>query len=166
MLQKIFHEDVATALIFEDDADWDVSLRSQLVQFARGSRYISNTSHAEIPSSPYGEDWDMLWIGHCGTSYHEGDHRRVFVIPNDPTVEPPSHRHNVDQPDMRRWEEGPSGDNQTRIVFHSQGGVCTPAYGISQQGARKALYHVRKLRFPMLREADRRCTVFMRYRRS
>lgn len=142
VLQKMVRENVATALVFEDDADWDVSLKHQLVQFARGSRYISNTTDPEFASSPYGDNWDLLWIGHCGTWYHEEDYRRFFVIPKDPTVEPPSHRDNVDEPDMSRWEGGPSGDNRTRIVFHSNGGVCTAAYAISQQGARKALYHV------------------------
>ena len=66
----------------------------------------------------------------------------MFVIPNDPTVEPPAFRENVGQPDMSPWEGGPSGDNQTRIVFNSKGGVCTAAYAVSQQGARKALYHM------------------------
>jgi GR25 family glycosyltransferase involved in LPS biosynthesis len=143
VLRRIVRDNVATALIFEDDADWDVSFKRQLVQFARGSRYILNTTHPGLASSPYGDNWDILWIGHCGTWYHEEDNRRIFVIPNDPTVAPPTHRKNVDQPDMSHWEEGPSGDNQTRIVFHSKGGVCTAAYAISQQGARKALHYVR-----------------------
>jgi GR25 family glycosyltransferase involved in LPS biosynthesis len=143
VLRRIVRDNVATALIFEDDADWDVSFKRQLVQFARGSRYILNTTHTASAPSPYGDNWDMLWIGHCGTWYHEEDNRRIFVIPNDPTVAPPTHRKNVDQPDMSHWEEGPSGDNQTRIVFHSKGGVCTAAYAISQQGARKALHYVR-----------------------
>jgi hypothetical protein len=33
---------VSSALIFEDDADWDVALKMQLVQFARGSRFLLN----------------------------------------------------------------------------------------------------------------------------
>jgi GR25 family glycosyltransferase involved in LPS biosynthesis len=154
VLQKIVHEDVASALVFEDDADWDVSLKSQLIQFARGSRYISNTTHAEKAHSPYGDNWDILWIGHCGTWYHEEDNRRMFVIPNDPTVEPPSYRQNVEEPDMEHWQGGPLGDNQTRIVFNSKGGVCTAAYAISQQGARKALYHVSLLSFCRMGESS------------
>jgi GR25 family glycosyltransferase involved in LPS biosynthesis len=144
-LRKIVHEDVQTAVIFEDDADWDVSLKQQMVQFARGARYITNTSETASTFSPYGNNWDILWIGHCGTWFHEEDNRRVFVIPNDPTVEPPEFRNNVDMPDMTHWEGGPEGDNSTRIIFNSMGGVCTAAYAISQQGARKALYHMSML---------------------
>ncbi|EXJ79110.1 hypothetical protein A1O3_08611 [Capronia epimyces CBS 606.96] len=142
VIQRIVREKVSTALIFEDDADWDVSFKKQLVQFARGSRYILKTPAHKSPFSPYGDDWDLLWLGHCGTWVHPEDNRRFFVIPDDPTVEPPEYRKNVDVPDMSHWEQGPNGDNRTRIVFNSEGGVCTASYAISQQGARKALYHM------------------------
>src|ERR1700712_3532369 len=56
--QKIVHEKVSSAMIFEDDADWDVALKMQLVQFARGSRFILNTTESEATHSPYGDDWD------------------------------------------------------------------------------------------------------------
>jgi hypothetical protein len=146
-LRQIVHENVQTAVIFEDDADWDVAFKLQLVQFAKGSRYILNSSATEPPMSPYGNDWDILWIGHCGTWFHEEDNRRVFVIPNDHTVEPPQFRKNVDMPDMKHWEGGSSGDNSTRIIFNSKGGVCTAAYAVSQRGARKALYHMSMVPF-------------------
>ena len=42
---------------------------------------------------------------------------------------------------MSHWE-GPNGDNKTRIVFRSEGAVCTAGYAVSQQGARKILYHM------------------------
>ncbi|KAL2392095.1 hypothetical protein ABEF95_012535 [Exophiala dermatitidis] len=142
VIQKIVREKVATALIFEDDADWDVSLKSQLVQFARGSRYITKTPEHSTPISPYGDDWDMLWIGHCGAWVHPDDNKRFFVIPDDPSVEPPQYRRNVGAPDMSHWESGPNGDERTRIVFRSEGAVCTAGYAISQRGARKALYYM------------------------
>ncbi len=144
VLQEIVQEKVSTALILEDDADWDVALKQQLVQFARGSRYITKSPEDEPAHSPYGDDWDMLWLGHCGVWVHPDDNRRFFVIPNDPTVEPPELRGlwNVDMPNMTHWESGPKGDNHTRIVFNSEGGVCTAGYAISQRGARKALYHM------------------------
>lgn len=140
--QKMVHEHVSSAMIFEDDADWDVAFKQQLVQFARGSRFILETpEHGEPPISPYGDNWDLLWIGHCGQWVHPEDNRRFFVIPNDPTVEPPHHRQNVDTPNMAYWE-GANGDNQTRIVFKSEGGVCTAGYALSQRGARKILYYM------------------------
>ncbi|KAI1614529.1 hypothetical protein EDD36DRAFT_230957 [Exophiala viscosa] len=146
VLQKMVNEKVATALIFEDDADWDVSFKQQLVQFARGSRYISQTAENDVPKSPYGDNWDILWLGHCGTWVLAEDKHRFFVIPDDPTVEPPQYRCNVVSPDMSYWE-GQDGDNTTRIVFNSGGAVCTAGYAVSQQGARKILYHMSMVPF-------------------
>ena len=34
---KMIDENIQTALILEDDADWDVALKYQMVEFARGS---------------------------------------------------------------------------------------------------------------------------------
>jgi len=140
VLHDMVARKVQSKLIFEDDADWDVSLKTQLVQFAHGSRYISGTPQDIPTKSPYGDGWDLLWLGHCGTWVDPWDGRR-FVIPNDPTVEPVEKRDNIGQPDMSPWE-GQNGDNSTRIVFSAYGGVCTAAYAISLKGAEKALYHM------------------------
>src|SRR5256885_3236528 len=123
---------VASAIIFEDDADWDVSLKMQLVQFARGSRFLLNTTGS--PRSPYGDSWDLLWLGHCATKLDPSDNRR-FVIPNDPTVVPPEARTEFEKPDMTNF------DDRTRIVHVQSWGSCTAAYAISLRGAEKVLYH-------------------------
>jgi len=36
---RIVEEGYSSALIIEDDMDWDVRLKNQLVQFARGARF-------------------------------------------------------------------------------------------------------------------------------
>jgi GR25 family glycosyltransferase involved in LPS biosynthesis len=139
--------DVASLMIFEDDADWDVALKSQLVQFARGSRYLTNTPSSDdtIPNSPYGNDWDILWLGHAAADdkspYIQGDvDNRRFVIPKDPTVLPPENRTESPGPDMSYWEDGPDGDTSTRIVLMPTWSLNTAGYAVSQRGARKLLY--------------------------
>ncbi|KAL8641458.1 MAG: hypothetical protein Q9226_008633, partial [Calogaya cf. arnoldii] len=82
-------ERIQTAIVFEDDADWDVSFKDQLAEFAMGSRYISDTMTS--PRSPYGDDWDLLWLGHCSAQQDAQDGRRL-VIENDDTVPPMAHR--------------------------------------------------------------------------
>lgn len=39
----------------------DVRLKAQLKQVAEGARYVMQSS--EPSSSPYGDDWDVLWLG-------------------------------------------------------------------------------------------------------
>lgn len=75
----------------EDDADWDVRLKPSLNGFARGARYIQSAPPTASLLSPYGDDWDVLWVGHCGRTLPENDDR-VFVIPDDPSIPPPPHQ--------------------------------------------------------------------------
>ena len=132
---------IRSAAVFEDDADWDVAFKHQLIQLARGSRFLLGTPTDILPSSPYGDDWDVLWIGHCGTTIDPEDNRR-WVIPHDPTVVPPFYRDEFVQPDMTPWELGPNADPSTRIVHMGGGNICTSGYIISLRGAEKLLYHM------------------------
>jgi GR25 family glycosyltransferase involved in LPS biosynthesis len=140
---------VQSTMIFEDDADWDVAFKSQLVQFARGSRWLEGVHEGDIPTSPYGDDWDILWLGHDAVSdespYMNGEKdSRRWVIPNDPTVLPVIERtEKKPWPDMSAWE----GDEQTRIVLYTTWSLNTAAYAVSQRGARKLLYHLSMLPF-------------------
>lgn len=129
----ILQKQHATALIMEDDADWDVDFRSQLEAFALGSQTLLDTSRTSDPASPYGDGWDLLWLGHCASQPNDGDYRRV-VMKNDPTVTPPNHRVNFGGvPDMSPY------DNTTRIMYFSKGSTCTYAYALSYHGAQKVL---------------------------
>lgn len=140
---------VNSLLIFEDDADWDVAFKSQMVQFARGSRWLTGVNEGDIPDSPYGDDWDILWIGHVAVGdespYINGEmDTRRWVIPKDPTVLPTFERsENTPWPNMTPWKD----DEQTRIVLYTTWGLNTAAYAVSQRGARKLLYHLSLLPF-------------------
>lgn len=140
--QRMVRERISTAIAFEDDADWDISFRTQLEQFAQGSRYISSKwSRSTVskdkeygdPHSPYGDDWDLLWLGHCGVSTHPADGRH-FIISNDPTVPSPKRRVNYQSiPNMSGFS------NSTRIVHRVSSGCCLYSYALSQRGAQKML---------------------------
>jgi len=94
---------IGSALIMEDDADWDIRIRDQLVDFAKASRELNNradqqrslavnhTSEGtaihfeditnEQPSnqhdSPFGSSWDILWLGHIGMRCAHDDDRSL-----------------------------------------------------------------------------------------
>lgn len=135
VLQHIVTNRIATTLIVEDDIDWDVALKVQLASYAEGSRYILNSSVEQGLHSPYGDGWDMLWIGHCGSDLHPKDNR-LWVIDNDPTVPPEEELWSLNRPDM-----SPFG-RQTRLVFRTLKGWCTGGYAMTLQGAEKALYRL------------------------
>ncbi|KAI1497590.1 glycosyltransferase family 25 protein [Biscogniauxia marginata] len=136
-VRRIVEEGLESALIMEDDIDWDVRLKTQLEQVAQGARAIMPS---DIPtSSPYGSAWDVIWLGHCGEIFPETlpenqgkpEHPK-FTIHNDKTV-PPLNKLTglVDfamYPAFTRW------------VHVAGGPICTFAYGLSQRGARKVLF--------------------------
>jgi hypothetical protein len=128
----------------EDDMDWDVHLKSQLETVARGARHIY-PEPSRTPNSPYGDSWDILWLGHCGDPFPEmleentglEDHalERIstkYLAHDDETVPPYSQVSN-----LVNWELFPA---RTRVVHMSAAPLCSFSYAVSQSGARKLLH--------------------------
>lgn len=167
-------ENISSALILEDDADWDVRLKQQLMDIAEGTRLLlgmakqeplfqannlptggdhtAMSDAASVPSqplqrpphSPYGDDWDLLWLGHCGETFPERipGHEVVdlasarytyYALRGDETMPPPPNASSWIGGDLRR-EPG------TRWVHFSGGPTCSAGYALSQAGARKVLH--------------------------
>ncbi|KAJ9668448.1 hypothetical protein H2201_001496 [Coniosporium apollinis] len=120
-----------TSLILEDDTDWDVEIRSQMPRIAEAVKsltgYTADSAEGESALPPYGADWDVLWLGHCGDNI-------VFDPPpiqfNDSTV----------PPYVNSWEKTISPDpRHTRWVHWATGPICTYAYAVTDTSARKIL---------------------------
>ena len=116
-----------TALIVEDDIDWDVSLLGQTVRIARAVRQFTNVP--EHDPTPYGHEWDVLWLGHCAETFDHGE----SIIFDDPTA--------ITSEKYSGWtkssvEQIPSGK---RVVAWANSPVCSFAYALTRQGATKVL---------------------------
>jgi hypothetical protein len=66
--RKIITEDIATAIVLEDDADWDVNIKKQMV--LQSQAILSNPNLITKESSveegkPYRDDWDIFFLGAC-----------------------------------------------------------------------------------------------------
>lgn len=137
-IRAVVENRLSSALIMEDDMDWDVNIKSQLSQFAPAARQILN-SPSSTQESPYGGEWDLLWLGHCGEHFPEAmepklenpDTRKI-IVENDPTV--PSFNHIKGFPTWKDYAE------HTRFVHTTAGPICTFAYALSYRGAQKVLY--------------------------
>ena len=91
--------------------------------------------------TPYGDAWDVLWLGHCGTSFPSADHQPPLLritIPNDPTV--PTPRHLKPHPFALQDRLAELYPPYTRVVHASSETTCTQAYAVSQRGARMLLW--------------------------
>lgn len=62
VMREIVQRNLSTALIFEADADWDVSFKDQL------SRMAENMPSGD-EEAPYGLDWEMIWLGVSGNAW-------------------------------------------------------------------------------------------------
>jgi hypothetical protein len=140
-MQEMVRENIQTALVFEDDADWDVAIKYQMLQAARATRFVTGQPEDAKSPSPYGDDWDIIWFGHCAAGA-DPEHDRRFVVTDDPTVLPPWSRSEFVKPDMSYWEEDSDDylNFQTRIYFKSSWNSCTAAYAISLRGAEKVVF--------------------------
>lgn len=144
-MQQMVQKNIQSALIFEDDADWDVALKAQMMQAALGTRWLLGEGEDKSsPHSPYGDKWDVLWLGHAGvdSDRKRPSEARRWVVPKDPTVVPPKERSIWYEPDMTHWEAGPNGDPQTRIFLVSGPAYGSSAWAISLAGAKKIIYEL------------------------
>ncbi|KAK5096080.1 hypothetical protein LTR70_001490 [Exophiala xenobiotica] len=169
-MREIVDKGYGSALIFEDDADWDIRLKDQLRDFAiasngllsqypgthephfanRAGDYIDYSdlatwlrvqdSRIQTPHSPYGDGWDVLWLGNCGMRMAaRADEWQTLPIVRqaDPTVLPVEHYAHWDWADPHPYDNYP---NRTRLYLSQPSdGVCSIAYAVSQQGARRIL---------------------------
>lgn len=128
-------EKIQTAMIMEDDVDWDVMIKAQMTEFARGTRFIQK---AKAPMhSPYGDGWDILTMGHCGVWNKVREDQDYWVVENDPTVV---------LPETRQWWRKPNltpaaiSGNRSRVVFSPYQLSCLASYAVSLRGAARILY--------------------------
>ena len=141
------HNNYSSALIVEDDVDWDVRLKTLLKDFALSHNALEqnpNTNDINFESlppitrpkfSPYGDSWDLLWLGHCGMHLPPTG---LVIHRNDPSVPEAQYLHSWD---MNERTPLAGYLHHTRVVLRqSQTPVCSLAYAVSQSGARKILY--------------------------
>lgn len=145
---RIIHENITSALIMESDVDWDMRVKNIMLGVGRGTKAIADwpfdpepspeeeTSLSKHPKnlkmpdlSPYGDKWDIIWAGHCGSSGN-GD-GRIYAFPDESA---PDEDHKWSVGETPREDHRPAG---TRIVYQADKSVCTTAYAISNKGARK-----------------------------
>ncbi|KAI0386202.1 glycosyltransferase family 25 protein [Hypomontagnella monticulosa] len=176
-IQEVVRRNLSSALIMEDDADWDVRIRQQMYDLALATHALtqplsgsSGTSaeyadatypeagngpsavpdllfdglpNTAVPTtSPYGDNWDVIWAGHCGMHFPYSDKKLVpkgrVVRTNDRTV--PQHKYlwSIFEPEDLELHY----KDHTRVYHHVQEGVCSLAYAVSQKGARRLLHEL------------------------
>ncbi|KAK8096508.1 glycosyltransferase family 25 protein [Apiospora kogelbergensis] len=132
LLKYVIQGNFNSALIVEDDVDWDVNIKDQLSRAAETVRKHTKASFEE--GNPYSSLWDVLWLGHCGDIPRDNE---TFTFFSDPTV--------IRHSQYEGFAAGYVGDHfpeGQRAVYRSQGAICSYAYAVNKQGIRKVLEYV------------------------
>ncbi|RDA88590.1 hypothetical protein CP532_5900 [Ophiocordyceps camponoti-leonardi (nom. inval.)] len=148
-LRQFIESDDETALLLEDDVDWDVRLRS--VQMPLLSSALGKLLPASVSAAyPYGkpDDWDLLYLGHCGdywgpvSSDFKADHYKPedlaeteHVAFADETM--------LDMRDLHPWTSSQLAHlgvaPKTRLLHRSKFPLCTFAYAVTRNSASRLL---------------------------
>ncbi|KAK8047324.1 hypothetical protein PG996_015388 [Apiospora saccharicola] len=134
LLKYVLQTELNSALIFEDDVDWDINIKEQMSLIAEAVRQKTQAPPDE--SNPYSSQWDILWIGHCGDTPMANETLNLF---KDPTVL--EHKRYVGFEGTKSYLQAHIPEGQ-RAVYRSQGAMCSYAYAVHKAGVRKVLNFV------------------------
>lgn len=89
--RRMLEQDINTALIMEDDNDWDVNLKEQVPRILRALDEIRKPEAREeevgvVRGGRESEAWDMLYLGTCWeapTLYDKKRRKTMIPIPSD-----------------------------------------------------------------------------------
>ena len=128
MLKFVVASGFISTLIIEDDADWDISVREQMKLVSLNIRYFMNTPDSDV--SPYGAEWDVLWIGHCGKVTEPLTPRVEYA---DSSLMPFESYSSWAKEWLFNMREG------HRAVQRTRDAICTFGYAVTQAGAQNSL---------------------------
>lgn len=140
---RFLESGLETALILEDDVDWDIRLRTvQVPRIAAATRTLFR-SQAEY----YGNSsaWDLLWLGHCGDWFQTidkgigpGHHfpsnltsleHKLFhdsTLPGRPDLHPYT----------KNFLDALEIPEKTRVIHRSRLPLCTFGYAVTRSSAK------------------------------
>ncbi|RMX71787.1 hypothetical protein D0869_15278 [Hortaea werneckii] len=124
-----------TALILEDDADWDVEIKAQVV---RAQDYLRKLTEPAADSL-WGTEWDVLYLGHCGDRYGPSNVGRALSLEFVLCCCSLHAHHKVYEDSATPFHYGtleplPPG---LRAIHQSTRPVCTYGYAVTAKGAEK-----------------------------
>ncbi|KAK7542613.1 uncharacterized protein J3D65DRAFT_614392 [Phyllosticta citribraziliensis] len=155
-LQSFLSSDAQTALILEDDVDWDIRLRT--VQIPRLAEAVRTLSPPES-SSYYGDlsGWDVLWIGHCGDWFNKLEDGVGTKYQTPATLERTKHVKYRDETVPDRPDLHPYTKNlldaielpeKRRAIHASTHPLCTFGYAVTRASAALIISDIAPLAHP------------------
>ncbi|KAK4947278.1 hypothetical protein LTR66_014204 [Elasticomyces elasticus] len=154
VLQAFLDSGLETALIFEDDIDWDIRIRTTQVPLAAAAARALLSSSSVITSrssdSYWGDtaQWDLLYIGHCGDYFRSIDSGIGVGYSRPSDLE--AYRHIIyTDPSLPDWTDlhpftvslfaALGIPQQKRVLHKSAFPLCSFAYAVTRHMAQRLL---------------------------
>ena len=151
VLRAFLESGLETALIIEDDVDWDIRLRTIQVPLAQQAmRRLSKSWRLDLEKQPWGKskDWDLLYLGHCGDYFNSledgvgiGHHHPEnlteidHIIYQDSTLLSRSDLH----PFTASLFTALDIPDHFRVLHQSKWPLCSFGYAVTRKSAKKIL---------------------------
>ncbi|KAK5721845.1 hypothetical protein LTR15_006438 [Elasticomyces elasticus] len=137
LLKEFLRSGQETALILEDDVDFDVNIGAQVSSLAV-TLQVDATGTGQgctASSDPYcHEAWDILWLGHCGMQFTT---RTTVLDYEDPFALDWDH---LTCPFNNYYEQQKEGHGSQQIV-RGVAPLCTYAYAVTRKAALDIVEH-------------------------
>ncbi|KAG5954880.1 hypothetical protein E4U13_005542 [Claviceps humidiphila] len=143
--KRIIDENIQTAIVVEDDADWDMDIHNIFERLSQHMKKTKLGKHTRTPyelkHAPYGLEWDLLYIGSCwDIPRKEKPHKHETY--EDPSAPNSNEMSGAYAQQLRDWGISVNEDTHIRALAPSWYSVCTIGYAVTLHGARKLLYTV------------------------
>ena len=136
LIKFFIASDLDTAMIMEDDVDWDIAIKEQMPLLSDTVRNFSQVDPND--PAPYGRSWDVLWPGHCGEQTRNPTVRLEF---NDTTLGRPKPLDSYIGYSEFAENNAKGANIKTghRAVQMAVSPVCSFAYALNRESAQKVL---------------------------
>lgn len=149
--RTIVEQRITTALVLEDDVDWDVRVKAAMQRLQAPLLALQHAlalHTADGQPSSTAPAWDIVRLGTCLDPAHTEESHRAnvslenppFVVYTDETATGRKHTSYEHAVTLDSYQVPLEERGGYRIVQQSNYPVCLHAYGLTQRGAAKLLY--------------------------
>lgn len=146
VLNAFLKSGLETALILEDDVDWDIRLRTaQAPIAAAGARSILPPAEEQYYWG-HPDDWELMYIGHCGDYFTTLDEDIGVGVVHPEDLANIPHAFVEDETMPERTDIHPytaslftalGVPDKTRVVHKSMSPLCTFGYAVTRASAKR-----------------------------
>lgn len=146
VLNEFLKSGLESALIMEDDVDWDIRLRTQQVPLAATAARSLLPPASEEYYWGHPDDWELFYVGHCGDYFTTLDEPVGVGVVHPNNLSDLAHVVYPDQTLPRRTDTHPftaslldafDVPEKYRIVHRSVSPLCTFGYAVTRSSARR-----------------------------